>query len=188
MVWLLLGVLLWSAIHLLPCAGVRLRGRLVERLGEDPYKGLFSLTIVLSVVLMVVGWRSTPPAHLYAPPSWSRLAANLLMLVALVLFAASALPTNMKRALRHPQLTGLLTWAVSHLLANGDSRSLVLFGGLGLWSVAAMLLINRRDGPWQKPEPQPWSADLKPVIGGVVGFVVIYLAHPWIAGVSPAPG
>ena len=188
MVWLLLGVLAWSATHLLPSAGVPVRAGLIERLGEDRYKGLFALTILLSIVLMVLGWRSAEPVHLYAPPGWSRLAANVLMVVALVLFAASGLTTNLKRVLRHPQLTGAATWAGAHLLANGDSRSLVLFGGIGLWAVVAMLLINRRDGAWEKPEPQPMSADLKPLIAGVVAFVVVYLAHPWIAGVSPAPG
>ena len=47
---------------------------------------------------------------------------------------------------------------MSHLLANGDGRSIVLFGGLGLWAVVAIVAINRRDGAWQKPEPQPRAA------------------------------
>ena len=68
MFWLVLGVLLWSTAHLLPSAGVSVRAGLMSRLGEGPYKGLFSLTIVLSVVLMVVGWRSAEPIHLYAAP------------------------------------------------------------------------------------------------------------------------
>jgi len=187
-VLLLLGVLVWSAAHLLPCSGAALRASLIGRLGEGPYKGLFALTIVLSVVLMVLGWRSIQPTHLYAFPAWSRLAANVLMVLSLVLFAASGVPTNLKRVLRHPQLMAVITWSLAHLLANGDSRSLVLFGGIGLWALSAILLINRRDGAWQKPEPLPLSAELKPVIGGIVAFVLVYLAHPWIAGVSAAPG
>lgn len=188
MVWLILGVLMWSAVHSLPSAGRSLRGELLERLGEGPYKGLFALAIVLSIVLMTVGWRSTEPAYLYAPPSWSRWAANGLMVVALVLFVASGVPTNLKRVLRHPQLAGVATWAGAHLLANGDGRSLVLFGGIGLWALASMWLINRRDGAWQKPQALPLTADLKPLIAGIVAFALVYLAHPWIAGVSPAPG
>ena len=136
MIWLILGVVVWSAVHLFPCVAV---------------------------------------------------ATNLLMFVGLVLFAASGLPTNIKRLIRHPQLTGFGIWAASHLLSNGDSRSVVLFGGLGLWSVVAMVALNRRDGAWEKPEPQPMSAELKPVIAAVVAFVLVFLAHPWIAGVSPAP-
>jgi uncharacterized membrane protein len=48
-VWLILGVLMWSTVHSLPCAGQSLRGRLLQRLGEGPYKGLFALAIVLSI-------------------------------------------------------------------------------------------------------------------------------------------
>jgi len=188
MSWLVLGVLVWSGMHLLPCAGLSVRAGLIQRLGEGPYKRLIALTIVLSIVLMVLGWRSTDPVVVYAAPGWGRLAANVLMVAALVLFAASGVPTNLKRVLRHPQLTSVATWAVAHLLSNGDSRSLVLFGGLGLWAVVAMVLINTRDGAWQKPEPLPMSAELKPLIAGVVAFALLYLAHPWIAGVSPAPG
>lgn len=188
MVWLILGVLVWSTVHSLPCAGPSLRGGLLQRLGEGPYKGLFALAIALSVALMVLGWRSAEPVQLYTPPAWSRWAANGLMVLALVLFAASGVPTNLKRVLRHPQLTGVTTWAGAHLLANGDSRSLVLFGGLGLWALASMRWINRRDGAWQKPEALPLSADLKPLIGGIVAFALVYLAHPWIAGVPATPG
>ena len=37
---------------------------------------------------------------------------------------------NFKRLLRHPQLTGVLLWGVGHLFANGENRSLLLFGGM----------------------------------------------------------
>ena len=143
--------------------------------------------ILGSIGLMVFGWRSTPPSVVYLPPAWATWATNVAVFLGLLLFAASGVPTNLKRLLRHPQLTGLLVWAVGHLLSNGESRSLVLFGGLGAWAVVAMLAINRRDGAWVKPEPVPASAELKPVVGAVVVFAVLFVAHPWIAGVSPAP-
>ncbi len=185
-IWLVLGVLAWSTVHLLPSLAVPTRARFVEYLGAK-YQGLFALAILSSVLLMVLGWRSTVPSFLYTPPDWSRVVTNLLMFVVLVLSAASALPTNLKRVVRHPQLMGMASWAVAHLLSNGDSRSLVLFGGLGLWALAAIVAINRRDGAWQKPEPLPRTAELKPVLAAVVAFVLVYLAHPWFAGVSPAP-
>jgi len=176
-----------TALHgrpLHPPAAVDFRGKLIERLGESAYKGLFALDVLLGVVLMVVGWRGTAPSLVYAAPSWGYQAAIPLMLVALLLFAASGVPTNLKRFIRHPQLTGVATWGFAHLLANGDSRSLVLFGGVGVWAIVEMLLLNRRDGAWEKPEPLPLSAELKAVIGGVVGFAVLYFAHPYIAGVA----
>ena len=122
MVLLLLGVLVWSAAHLLPCTGAAIRTRWLERLGEGPYKGLFALAIVLSIVLMTLGWRSAEPVHLYAVPSWSRWAANVLMGLAWLLFAASGVPTNLKRLLRHPQLTGVAISMSRELPARTSGR------------------------------------------------------------------
>lgn len=186
MTWLVLGVFLWSAAHLLPSTGASLRARAVERLGQA-YQGVFALVIVTSIVLMVLGWRSTPPTAVYSPPAWSSPATNVLVFVGLFLFAAAGMATNVKRVVRHPQLTGVATWGVAHLLSNGDLRSLVLFGGLGVWAIAAIVFINRRDGAWQKPEPLPMAGEWKPLAAAIVGFAVLYLLHPYIAGVSAAP-
>jgi uncharacterized membrane protein len=124
---------------------------MVARLGSNPYRGLFTLVIVASLVLMVFGWRQIIPETLYSPPAWGRLAAAPLMLIAFVLFVASNMAGNLKRWLRHPQLTGVATWAVAHLLANGEDRSVLLFGVMLVWALLAIVLINRRDGAWQKP-------------------------------------
>ncbi len=186
MAWLVLGVLLWSAVHLLPSAGAPVRARAVERLGPA-YQGVFTLAILASIGLMVFGWRSTPPTVLYTPPSWGSAAANVLVFIALLLFAASGMATNIKRAIQHPQLTGMATWAAAHLLSNGEVRSLVLFGGLGVWAIAAIPFINHRDGAWERPEPQPMAGEWKPLAAAIVGFAVLYLLHPYIAGVSATP-
>lgn len=185
MVWLLLGVLIWSFTHALRSGMPSLRRRMVDRLREDPYKGLFSLAIVASIALMVVGWRATTPHLVYSPPAWGRSAALVLMFAALVLFVASGVPTNIKRFIRHPQLTGVAVWALAHLLANGDDRGLVLFGGLGLWALVEMPLINRREGAWQRPQPLPAGAEIKPLVGGTVAYVVLILLHPYLFGVAP---
>lgn len=187
MIWLAIGVLLWSGVHLFPCLAVEPRKRLIDRMGDQPYKGVFALSLVVAIVLMVLGWRSTVPHAVYTPPAWSAPAANLLMVVALALFVASAVPSNLKRVIRHPQLTGFGLWAGAHLLANGDRRSLLLFGGLGLWAVLAILFINRRDGAWLKPDPLPMTAEVKLVAITIVAFAVLFLTHPWLSGVTPLP-
>jgi uncharacterized membrane protein len=188
MIFLILGMLLWSGAHLFPSLGAAQRAALIERMGEGPYKGLFTLSLVGAIALMVLGWRSTAPVAVYAPPAPGGLLTNVAVFVALVLFMGSNVPTNIKRFVRHPQLTGMAVWALAHLLANGDQRSLVLFAGLGLWAVVTMLSINRRDGEWQKPEPLPLAAEIKPLVAGVVGFGILVFLHPYIAGVRALPG
>jgi uncharacterized membrane protein len=55
MILLVIGVLLWSGVHLFPCLAVEPRKRLLGRMGEQPYKGVFALTLVAAIVLMVLG-------------------------------------------------------------------------------------------------------------------------------------
>jgi uncharacterized membrane protein len=187
MLLLTTGVLLWALAHLFPAVGVDPRQRMVARLGPGPYRGIFSLVIILSLVLIVVGWRSSIPEFVYIPPVWGRGAAKFLVLFGFILFAAARAPTNIKRVLRHPQLTGVLLWAIGHLLANGESRSLILFGGLAVWSIIEMIAINRRDGAWQKPEHKPVRNDLITVVIGFLLFTVFLFLHRWIAGVPLIP-
>ena len=85
-------------------------------------------------------------------------------------------------------LTGTVLWSAAHLLANGDKRSIVLFGGIGLWALVSIFFINRRDGAWAKPDAVPVAKDAMTVLGSAVIFTVVLLLHKWIFGVSPLPG
>jgi len=187
MAWLWLGLALWVVLHLIPSLAPALRSTLLQRLGETPYKSIFSLGIVASIVLIVIGWRATTPVDVYTPPAWGPPATGILVFVAFLLLAFASANTNLKRVLRHPQLTGLVVWAIAHLLANGDNRSLALFGVLGLWALVEMPLINRRAGPWQRPDPAPNTAAIRPAIAGIVMFAVFLFAHPFLFGVTPFP-
>jgi uncharacterized membrane protein len=109
----------------------------------------------------------------------------LLVLIAFILIVAPYHATNLKRVLRHPQLTGVIIWGIGHLLANGESRSIVLFGGLTAWAVIEILLLNRRDGAWTKPDPVPVKKDLILTVAGLVVYVVIAASHQWLFGFSP---
>ncbi|MEO1935375.1 MAG: NnrU family protein [Myxococcales bacterium] len=187
MLVLILGMLIWTGVHLMPSVAQPLRASVIERLGEQKYQGLFALGILTSLAFIIFGWRSTPPDPVYSVPAWGRLAAVVLVYPALVLFVASGMPSNIKRFLRHPQLAGVFVWSIGHLFANGESRSLVLFGGMGAWAIVAMLTINRRDGEWVKPEPTPVSADLKPLLIAAIAYGVLLFAHPFLSGVSAMP-
>lgn len=185
---LMTGLVVWFSVHLMPAVAKDLRRKLIVKLGMMPYKGIFALLIISSVVLMVFGWRSVSPEYLYHPPAWSRTVTSLIVLVAFILFVGAQAKTNIKRVLRHPQLTGLLLWCIGHLLANGDSRSLILFTALMIWGVLEMIFINRRDGEWKKPELVSLKNDVFVVIGGVVLFAVLLVAHPYLSGIRLLPG
>lgn len=181
---LVIGLLLWSSLHLLPAIAPGLRAQAIERLGPGPYKGLFSILIVLAVVSIVLGFRGMPVSMLYIPPAGLRHLTMLLMPIALILFVASALPNDLKRVIRHPQMIAVKTWALAHLLANGETRSVLLFGGLLAWAVLEVIFINRRDGDWQKPAAVGALRTSLVVLLGLAATAVMLFAHPWIAGVS----
>ena len=188
MVLLVLGVGLFALAHFAPAFDVGPRKRSLERFGADGHRGVFSLIVLASVAAIVFGWRAAAaePVFLYAPPAWSRLAANVGMALVLFLLVASGAPSNVKRFLRHPQLLGVVAWALVHLLANGDLRSVVLFGGLGAWALAMIPALNRRDGAWTRPEPRPIVGDVVVVAITAAAFFAVRWAHPYFAGVSAA--
>ncbi|MEE4191294.1 MAG: NnrU family protein [Halieaceae bacterium] len=182
MLMLIAGVLLWSALHLVPVIGRGPRQSAIDTLGEGGYKGIFSLLMLAAIALMVFGWRSALPQSIYIPSQEMRLAGLVLVVIGFIFMAAANRPSRFGRLVRHPQLFGVLLWAVAHLLANGDSRSLVLFGGLGAWCILMMPLINRRDGPWTKPEAPSWLREVVGVLIALVAVAVVTAIHPWIAG------
>ncbi|MGD8978130.1 MAG: NnrU family protein [Gammaproteobacteria bacterium] len=183
---LILGVALWALVHLFPVLAPARRAALSERLGQR-YRGLFSFLILTSLALIVIGWRGTIPTLVYPPQVWGRHLAYLLVLIAFVLFAAAKSENNIRRLVRHPMLTAVLIWAIGHLLANGDIRSVILFSGMGLWAVTEMVLISRREGAWQKPAAVPVTKDLFTVVIGAVVMVVFMLLHPFFTGMMVIP-
>jgi uncharacterized membrane protein len=185
MILLIAGLVLWTLAHLYPCIATGSRQRLRDRLGNNPYRGLFSLAIVASLIFMVMGWRHIIPEPWYNPPAWGRVAALALMLAALLLLSASNIAGNLKRWIRHPQLTGVAVWALAHLLANGENRSVLLFGVFLLWALTAQVLINRRDGAWQKPPKAAVKMDIINVVAAVGVYALLLWLHPILFNVSP---
>ena len=112
----------------------------------------------------------------------------VLVLIAFVLMGAANAPTNIKRFLRHPLLMGVVIWGSAHLLANGDNRSTILFGGLTIWAAVAIFSISRRDGQWLKPDAVPVAKDVVLTVIGAVIFAVVVFFHEYLAGVPAIAG
>lgn len=183
-----IGVLLWSASHLFPSVLPNTRAAVIGRIGDNAYRGMFSLVVLAGLVLIVIGWRSADVSLHYRPPLFGSPIVTGLMYASFALLAAANMPGNTKRIIRHPMLTGVIVWSIAHLLANGDSRSVVLFGGLGIWALLSIILINRRDRDWERPEPVSFAKDLMTLAGSAVVFAIVIFLHPYLFGVSALPG
>ena len=185
MVLLSIGVAVFVGIHLLPSAPA-LRERVVARLGAQRYQGLFSLFALTGLVLMIVGMGRAPTVTLWAPPVWGFTAAVLGMPFAFILLAAAYAPSNLKRVIRHPMLAGVALWAGLHLLSNGDLASLVLFGGLGAFSVFDIVSANLRGAERSRRRLPIWR-DLIPVSIGLAAFFLVLHYHQSLFGRAVLP-
>ena len=184
---LIIGVLLWIVVHLMPAIAPSLKESLVGGMGAKPYSGVFSLLIFSSLALIVFGWRSTPEELLYVLPAGTKTVAFLLICISFIVIGSAHHPSRIKRIFRHPMLTGVFIWAVAHLLVNGTTRALVLFGGLGIWALLEIVLINKRDGAYTKPDSPDFSEELKGTFISAGFLLFILFLHPYFAGVTPFP-
>lgn len=185
MTLLILGLLLWSVVHFYNRAAPASRAALTERFGNGA-RGIIAGLILISVILMIIGYKRAPFTPIYDPPSWGVHLNNLLMFCAIALIGMGSSKGRLRAALRHPMLIGVVVWACAHLLANGDVASVILFGGMAIWAIAEMLVINASEGPWQRPEAGPAKGDLRLFIITAVLFVVIAGIHA-LVGPSPFP-
>ena len=149
-------------------------------------KGVAALGILAGLVLMVIGYRQADFINVWYPPSWTVHINNLMMLGAVFLYGMSATKGRLRGAMRHPQLTAVKVWAVAHLLVNGDLASLILFGGLLLWAVLEVVVINKSE-TWNRPKPGEAKRDIILVVITIVLFLVMTAIHNWL-GVWPFPG
>ncbi len=181
MFYLILGLILWIAAHLFKRAAPDLRASLGKA-----GKGIAALGILAGLVLMVIGYRQADVINVWYPPSWMVHVNNLMMLGAVFLYGMSATKGRLRGAMRHPQLTAVKVWAVAHLLVNGDLASLILFGGLLVWAVLEVVMINRSEA-WVRPAPGEAKKDILLVVITIVMFLAITFVHNWL-GVWPFPG
>ena len=96
MLLLLLGILLFAGVHFVPSLAPGLKRNTVSKMGENGYKGIFSLLLLAALALIIFGWRSTQPDFIYAPSPALHQPALAILVLAFLLFVVS----NRKSRLR----------------------------------------------------------------------------------------
>ena len=145
---LILGLVLFLGVHSVRIVADGWRTSMRSRLGEGPWKGLYSVVSLLGFVLIVWGYSLArqAPVVLWTPPVATRHVASLLTLIAFVLLVAAYVPRNaFKARLHHPMVLGVKLWAFAHLLANGTLADVVLFGSFLVWAVLSFRAARQRD-------------------------------------------
>ncbi len=181
---MLLGLLVFLGMHVLTTIRT-MRAELISKIGERPYKGLYSLVSAIGLIMIAYGfgaWRAEGSTQLWYPPIWAKHLAIPLMLFASICIVSAYASTHLRVWLKHPMLVGVKTWALAHLLANGDLAGVVLFGSFLIWAVFDRIALKRRP-PVPMPMPK-LQADIGTVIAGCIVFAVLgYLFHPYVINI-----
>lgn len=193
MLLLILGLFVFIGIHLIPTRP-ELRRAFASRMGEGPYKGLFSIVSLVGFALIVYGYQKVQlhpgkNPQLWYPPASGRHVAMVLMLPVFPMLIAAYMPGRLAGAVRHPMVTAVKLWALAHLFVRGDLASLLLFGSLLAWAAydrmtlrgrEATGLVTVRSGP-----------AINDIVALVVGIVIYFCfakwGHPALIGVKVLP-
>lgn len=184
MTFLIIGIVLFVGVHLLAMVLPGPRDRLQARLGENPYKGLFTLVSLIGLVLMIYGFYTSggalePDDYIYAPAAWTRHAAMGLVLLAFIFLGAAHGKGYLKLWLRNPMSIGIALWALGHLLANGKRVDVYIFG---TFLVVALADIVMSELHGKRPSHQPSvRSDMIAVMVGMILYVIFLLGfHPYV--------
>lgn len=209
-------------------SGTAMRDVLVARLGEGAFLGLYSLLTVVTMGGLIWAYLEAPRFDYFWWPSPAAFwVPKILMWPAAVLLlggfmvrnptmvgqgdmvndpeARAAAATGVNRITRHPFQWAVILWALSHLVANGDTASVAFFATflclslLGSYSLDAKKSRQLGEG-WQAYAKQtsnvPFAAILRgdqrlvlrelllPILVGTAGYLGLYFGHPWLAGIG----
>ena len=187
MVAFIAGLVLFLGVHSTRVFAEGWRTATIARIGEKPWKGLYSIVSIASFVLLVWGYgqvRGEMP--LWYPPAGMHDVTAVLMLPVFILFAAAYWPRNgLKARFHHPMILSVKLWAFAHLLSNGNLADVLLFGGFLAWAIADYAAARKRDRAAGAVYP---PGNLAATIGCVVVALLVYVAffmgvHAWLIGV-----
>ncbi len=185
---LVLGIILFFAVHSVSIVNENWRNGVVERIGLNAWKGVYSLIALVGFVMICYGYGMArhDPVVLYSPPAWTRHITMLLMLFVFPLFLAANLPGKIKAAAKQPLLAATKIWALAHLLANGTLADVILFGSFLAWAIVDRVSMKSRT---QRPIPglaSPYNDVIAIVLGLVLYAVFVFWAHAALFGVAIA--
>jgi uncharacterized membrane protein len=184
---MILGLVLFFGVHTLTTQRA-VRARVIGSLGDRGYFIGYSLASAVGLALIVWGfanYRATGWINVWYPPTAMKHITVALMLPAVIMVVASYIRGRIYTTLKHPMLTGIKLWAASHLLANGDLGSIILFGSFLAWAVFDRITLKRRTDSGGPPIPVGGPGnDLIAIAVGVIAYLALAFAfHPVVIGV-----
>jgi len=151
-----------------------LRRPLVDRLGEGPFRGIYTLVSFATFGLTIWAYRSMgrqQPLWSVGEAGW--IVATLLMWLGAILFAGSfignpALPgtrgprgrtaSGVMAITRHPMMWGFAIWAVVHMMMVATRKALVLDFSILFLALVGSMMQDRKKQALLGEDWHDWSA------------------------------
>ena len=164
----------------------KLRALAIEELGNG-YRILFSLFALAGLALIIWGYgeyRAHEWVKVWTPPPFMRHITVALMLLSVIAITAAFIPSHIKAWFKHPMLLSVKSWALAHLLSNGDLGSIVLFGSFLVWGGYARVAAKLRGDRGFTTPPAGWTNDAIVVVLGLIMYLLLgFYFHPYVIGV-----
>jgi uncharacterized membrane protein len=217
---LIIGCLAFLATHL-GISGTPLRGMLQNLLGAKGFMGVYSLLSIGTLILMIYAYGKVPHADfIWTPTTVAYKVAKVFVLVSFLVLVAGTMTRNptavmqdsalddgvhgILKITRHPVQWAILVFAAGHIIANGDTASILFFGTLAAISFFGMLSMDARrrkeeDPRWQTFMETTSMVPFAAMLGGkssfqmadvnwvalIVGFglyAAVYWLHDMVSG------
>lgn len=184
MSFLIVGLGIFSVVHLYAMLLPTPRDALKAHMGENAYKGLFSIVAVVGLALMIWGYRQLsagPEAgnFIYEPSGGMRHVTLLLVLLGFISVSAAHGRGYLKSWLRHPLSIGIALWSFGHLLSNGRVYAVLMFGTFLVLALLDILLSTLR-GKRPMHQPELRSDVIAVIVGMVIYAVFLFGFHPYV--------
>jgi len=212
-------------LHILP-GRPRVRSALVGALGERTYLAAFSIVSLLTLAWVLIAAFTAPFVPVWDPQIWHYWVPIILMVPASILLTAGLMAPNalsitlntsdyvpdrpgIVALTRHPVLWGFGLWSGSHMVANGDVVSLILFGALTAFAILGVRILDKRncrklgDSVWEQlsrptsivpfaavfagrtPFPTDRRFLLSCALGTAIYILFLFGGHSWLLGPDP---
>lgn len=191
MLLLILSLVLLLGTHSLQIVAPAFRNRMISRMGEGAWKGIYSLVSIVEVAFVAYAFDQARQVTgvLYSPPIWTSHIALTLMVFSMICLVASILPAgHIATKTKHPLVLAVKIWALAHLLANGETSSVLLFVSILAWGVVMRISLKRRARAGEVVT-RPFVSARYDIVAVVLGIALwaafIWKLHEWLIGVQP---
>jgi len=204
------SALLFVGLHFL--MSHPLRAPLVRRMGEGPFRGLYSLQSLVTFGAMIWFYRiigREPQIWPVTEASW--IAGTVLMWLGSILFVGSfggnpalpgarrpkGAPRGVFTITRHPMMWGFAIWAVVHLMVVATAKALVFDSAIILLALVGAAMQDRKKQAAMGETWHEWSAQTafvpftrglgSPGLFAFVGGTLLLLLATWLHPLPVGP-